>query len=77
MKRYEVVVIDRSMGTFEPETYFIEYQDIKSIVMLITEEQEIVKIELVADSDDIEDEEHIEEAIEYDLEDLKDDKSIN
>ena len=77
MKKYEVVVIDRSMGTFEPETYFIEYHDIKSIIMLITEDQEIVKIELVADSDDIEDEEPIEEAIEYDLEVLKDDKSIN
>ena len=31
MKRYKVVVIDKSMGTFfEEQTYFIEYYDIKS-----------------------------------------------
>jgi len=75
MKRYKVVVIDKSMGTFfEEETYFIEYYDIKSIIMLISEEQEIVKIELIEDE---EDEEEIEQLMECDYEDLKDDKSIN
>jgi len=75
MKRYKVVVIDKSMGTFfEEQTYFIEYYDIKSIIMLISEEQEIVKIELIEDE---EDEEEIEQLMECDYEDLKDDKSIN
>lgn len=74
MKKYKVVVVDKSMGSFEEETYFIEYYDIKSIIMLITEDQEIVKIELVEEELD---EEDIEEPMEYDLEDLKDDKSIN
>jgi len=73
MKKYKVVVVDKSMNWFEPETYFIEYYDIKSIIMLISEEQEIVKIELIEDE---EDEEEIEESMEYDLEDLKNDKSI-
>ena len=78
MKRYKVVVIDKSMGTFfEEETYFIEYYDIKSIIMLISEEQEIVKIELIEDEEDEEDEEEIKELMECDYEDLKDDKSIN
>ena len=74
MKRYKVVVVDKSMNWFEPETYFIEYYDIKSIIMLISEEQEIVKIELIEDE---EDEEEIEQLMECDYDDLKDDKSIN
>jgi len=77
MKRYKVVVVDKSMNWFEPETYFIEYYDIKSIIMLITEEQEIVKIELIEDEEDEEDEQEIEQLMECDYEDLKDDKSIN
>jgi len=52
MKRYKVVVIDTSMDSNEPETYFLEYQDLRSIIMLITEEQEIVKIELVGEIDE-------------------------
>jgi len=52
MKRYKVVVIDTSMDSNETETYFIEYRDIRSIIMLITEEQEIVKIELVGEIDE-------------------------
>ena len=52
MKRYKVVVLDTSMDSDSPETYFIEYRDIRSIIMLITEEQEIVKIELVGEIDE-------------------------
>lgn len=77
MKRYKVVVVDKSMGSYEEETFFIEYYDIKSIMMLITEEQEIVKIELVGLVVDDEDEEDIEEPKEHDLEDLKNDKPLN
>jgi len=46
MKRYKVVVIDKSMDSVEEETYFIEATDVRSLILLITEEQEIVKIEL-------------------------------
>jgi uncharacterized protein (DUF1015 family) len=52
MKRYKVVVIDTSMDSNEPETYFIEHQDLRNIIMLITEDQEIVKIELVGEIDE-------------------------
>tara|TARA_R100001460_G_C3482050_1_gene168403 strand:- start:409 stop:642 length:234 start_codon:yes stop_codon:yes gene_type:complete len=77
MKRYKVVVVDKSMGSYEEETFFIEYYDIKSIMMLISEEQEIVKIELVGLVLDDEDEEDIEEPTEHHLEDLKNDKPLN
>ena len=77
MKRYKVVVVDKSIGLYEEETFFIEYYDIKSIMMLISEEQEIVKIELLGLVVDDEDEEDIEEPKEHDLEDLKNDKPLN
>lgn len=77
MKRYKVIAVDKSIGLYEEETFFIECHHIKSIIMLISEEQEIVKIELSGLVVDEEDEEDIEKPIEYDLEDLKNDKSIN
>lgn len=77
MLRYKVVAVDKSIGLYEEETFFIECNHIKSIIELISEEQEIVKIELLGLVVDEEDEEDVEEPKEHDLEDLKDDKSIN
>ena len=45
MVTYKVTVVDHSLGSVEEETYFIAGSDFKNVVNLITEEQEIVKIE--------------------------------